>query len=462
MQILIYTSAVIGFLLITFIIIEKPYFLVGILVFMMIYIFNLNIPGPLDARGLLLLIVFVRLFIFDKYNLELTTQNLFRNKYFYFITIFIIINAVITYLYSTSGLKEPLKLLLLNLISFMMGYFILHNSEGRKAFTFGIVSAGFISVIDLVMHYWQFGGISGELTLYRTLDLISTGTDLRINHNFPGLLSGTAFIYVYLFQNKMKWTRWFTIPLMIILGTGVFLSTSRSTILSIIIVMFIINLSSNSFKVNLKRIMITATMFIVVYSSFYFVYNIFLKTASSKDNLADVIYYRLYDEPAQMFGGGHKKFDKYSGKIDEGGLVFRMDKAKHDIGKFTNRGFVDQVFGLGKGGYKKIGQRIYLYEENYSYVLAPHNGYVMILIEHGFLGLILFFIFAFGLSIKSLKINKSTNMDLPIVYIFIALAIYSIGQNSELTSTLSYLMLGGMIANVENPNDDENEEESTD
>ena len=44
--------------------------------------------------------------------------------------------------------------------------------------------------------------------------------------------------------------------------------------------------------------------------------------------------------------------------------------------------------------------------------------------------------------------NKSINIDLPIVYLFIALAIFAVGQNSELTSTLSYMMLGGMLANI--------------
>jgi hypothetical protein len=156
----------------------------------------------------------------------------------------------------------------------------------------------------------------------------------------------------------------------------------------------------------------------------------------------------LYEEPLHILsGGGTEKFDELSGNRMITSFAFRMEKVTHDVNLFFSKNLSTQIFGYGKGGYKYIAQRIY---QDYgdSRFLSPHNGYVLILVEHGVIGLLIFLVFSFGLIIKSYKNNKYKQFEFPVFYIFIMIMIYVIGQNGELTSSLAFLLIGGMIANV--------------
>ena len=461
METIIYFLAGIGIAIGAFLFFEKPHYLIGLLVFMMVYIFNIGIPGPLDARGLILLMLFVRIVILDRENLSTLFNTVFKNPYFIFITLFILMMAIVTYSFELN-LKISLKLFLLSVISILMGYYIISNEASRKAFIIAVVAAGVLSVFDLVVHYWQFGGVSNSLNIFRPLDIISTrALDKKsyVNHNFPGMLAGLAFLVVYIIHKKKIWTRIFTYSLMFILIGGVFLSTSRSTIVAIVAVIFLINFYSTTSTINYKKLVLTLIMIVFFYSTFYFVYNIFFEKTKYQENLVNMIYYRLYEEPLELMGSGDKQFDKYSGESKEGSIRFRFDKASHDVTKFFSKDIISIAFGFGKGGYKYIGQRRFGEGGVFSYILAPHNGYVMILIENGLLGLIIFLLFSIGLIIKSIR-YQSDGDSIPIGYIYLGLAIFSVAQNSELTSTLSFLLIGGMISDVIHPYffDEEDEE----
>ena len=82
MEVFLYIFAVLVGLGALFFIIEYPYYMVGIAIFMMVYRFNIPTPLPLDARGLLTLILFVRLYIFDRENAKIVNGYLFKNKIF--------------------------------------------------------------------------------------------------------------------------------------------------------------------------------------------------------------------------------------------------------------------------------------------------------------------------------------------------------------------------------------------
>jgi hypothetical protein len=432
-----------------FIMFEKPFIPVAFLIFMMIYVFNIRIPGPLDARGLLLILLFVRLILLDRENLSLVTGILFKNPFFYLVLIFCLSIFIVTYSYEGS-LKLSLKEQILGIISLIMGFSIFSNKRGRSAFTLGLIAAGLVSVFDLVFHYIIGGVIEEKFTMYRLLDLITlTPFEYQwgTNHNFPGYLAGTAFIFVYLNYFRKNWKKIYCIPLMLVLGAGVLLSTSRSTLLSVIVVMIYISFSHGNLSLNFKKIVFSMIAVIIVYISLYFAYNIFLKSSATADSLISKAYARLYEDPLKYVGGGTKKFDAYLGTAQEDNLTFRLEKARIDIDKFFSQEFFTQLFGYGKGGYKYIGQKIFQDYDN-AYILGAHNGYIVILVETGIVGLIIFLLVSIGLITKSVKINKWSPIDVPLFYFFLMLMIYVTFQNSELTSSLSFLLIGGMIANV--------------
>lgn len=124
MEIIVIIAGIVFFGIAAFILFERPYYISAILIFMVAYGFNLKIPGPLDARGLVIVILFLRLILFDKENMHLIKKVLFSDKYFYMVAIFIVIDVIVTYLNSNAGLKDPVKSLFLNLVSLILGFII--------------------------------------------------------------------------------------------------------------------------------------------------------------------------------------------------------------------------------------------------------------------------------------------------------------------------------------------------
>ena len=88
-------------------------------------------------------------------------------------------------------------------------------------------------------------------------------------------------------------------------------------------------------------------------------------------------------------------------------------------------------------------------EDYYRLVpLNAHNGYLLILIERGIIGLLIYlFVFVY-LSIKSFKLLRQGLINTPIVYVFLTLAFFAIGNNGQLTDQVAFLFLGGMFANI--------------
>ncbi len=461
MEIVLYIGAFLFAGLFIFLFIEKPYYLSGILIFMMVYRFNLAVPGPLDARGLLLVLLFSRVILFDKTNMQTIFNYLFRNKYFWQIFLFTIIILVVSLL-RLQTFKLPLKEFILAIVSITYGFIVVLDKEGQKTFLYAIIVAGLVSVFDLGLHYYATGAISGRLTLIRPLDLLMVRKKITVNHNFPGLLSGVAFAFVYYKYNKEQWGKIVAYPLLFLLGSGIFMSTSRSTLLAVIFVLFFINITGKKKIHSFKKIFLIFISVFILYASFYFIYINFLYKHGAKTNILTTIYYRLYEEPAQIFGSKQKFYDKYSNNSKEGSINFRIRKAKHDLDKFTDRDFIDQMFGLGDNGYKEIGQKRFIENGKYSYLLDAHNGLTMILVETGFVGLFIFLFLSFSLIIKLMKLYNKYNYNLPIMYLYALLFIYTLGQNGELRSSLSFLLIGGMIGNLFEHELNVEDEEETD
>ena len=57
--------------IILFLLIEYPYIIATLVFFLYIYQFNIETNLPLDFRGILMILLFVRLVIFDRKNIDL-------------------------------------------------------------------------------------------------------------------------------------------------------------------------------------------------------------------------------------------------------------------------------------------------------------------------------------------------------------------------------------------------------
>ena len=142
-------------------------------------------------------------------------------------------------------------------------------------------------------------------------------------------------------------------------------------------------------------------------------------------------------------------------------MTFRAERWQEDFTKFTKLDLENQLFGLGPKGYLQIAERVYKQSGYLRHQLASHNGYLLILLERGIVGLTIFMFLIISLSFKGIKISSEGGSIFPMIYILLIMAIYSFAQNSELTSPYTYLILGSVIGNIVHPplvEDDEEEE----
>jgi O-antigen ligase len=444
MELIIYSVAIFITIGLLFLLLEHPYKLGAIIIFMVLYQFNVETPLPLDSRGLLTLLLFIRLYFFDRDNLALTNNTLLKNKYFWLIFVFLIILLVFPII-NSERIILLMKDIVLAFVNVFLGFIFVKNSDGRKALVYGVILAGLLSSVDLLFTFFT----TGSLQIIKITDTLLGREPVILNHNYPGLLASMALFAIYFLWYRSKIYKPFLVLLILFTSIAVIISTSRSTILAFVIVFILASIFEDDLKHNLKKIVPLTSVLIMLLVGFFFSYNLFFVSAT-QDSYLDKIYYRLYEEPYKMLTGEASEFDKLSGQRIKGSMTFRAERWQEDFNKFTRLPITNQILGLGPKGYLEIAERVYKQSGYLRHQLASHNGYLLILLERGAVGFIIFIFLIFSLSINAIKklSGYENKIIFPMIYFLLMLAIYSFAQNSELTSPYTYLIIGAVIGNI--------------
>lgn len=425
-------------IIILFFLITDPHKVTSVLVFMMLYQLNIEIPFLLDARGMITILLFARLYFFDKENMYYTNKYFLANKYVWLIIAFTL-SILLSPLVNNEKIIPHMRDIIISLVMFYIGFITVKNEEGRKAIVIGILAAGLISTIDLI---YTFFIMKHDINTVKLPDLILLGKQTLINHNQPGFLAGMALIFVYLAWNRGNTSKLFLISLGLFLFTGVFISTSRSTLISLVLIFFTMTIIEHHLRHYLRKILIVAGSLFIILITFYFVYNTFLSGKASSYYI-DKMYYRFYEEPIAMITGDLTKYNKWSGEKIEGSIAFRAKRWYDDYNKFIRLDWTAKMIGLGPDGHLEIAERLYFKKSgNIRQILAPHNGYLIILLESGLIGLSFYLVFIFLLAKAAFHISKNSNIKFPLIYVFLFTLYYGFAQNSELTNIFTFTILG--------------------
>lgn len=440
MEIIIYIFGffiVFGFI---FLIIEFPYHLVGPLIFVVFYNFNLNIPGPLDLRGILTLTLFLRLIVFDKQNLSNLLNYLFTNKIVYVIIIFGLHYVLVTYL-NTNNYKLPTRVAIFQLLSLLIGFTTVFRGYAKQTFLPAIIVVGLFSFIDLGYHYFTQSGFH----ITRVLDMLSKSEySTDFNHNFFGLLIGVGIIVLYIKAITNQMSKLYTFPLILLFGIGVFLSTSRNTMLSLFITMVIGTLLLPKSIVDLKKIIKIGIISTLLLFSLTISFSLILSSMNISSEFIHKIHYRLVEEPLSIFSENSNSFN-LRGQKEEGTIQWRLEQAGRDIDEFMNLPLTTQLFGYGEGGYFNIGKKEWISGGRLSQYIS-HNGYVLITIERGIVGLILYLIINYLLIFASVRSFKQKVTEFPFFVIIIFYSIFTFGAQDHLLERFGFFLFGGIIA----------------
>lgn len=443
MEIVIYfIAALIGFIAL-FLIIEYPYHFIGMYIFISLYKFNVELPGPLDLRGLLSLVLFFRLVAFDKENLNFILKDLFTNYLFLLILIFDIFFISVTYI-NSGTYKTPIRLFIFQFIGLVLGALSVYRGYSMKVFFSAIVTAGMLATIDLIYSF----GITSQLFVRRVIDVLfksEYSTDL--NHNFFGMLNGIALVSTYVMLVSKKLNLKTAIFLLLVFGIGVFLSTSRTTLLTAFVTILIGTLMFPRDRIDVKNILVIGIKGFVFLSIVLGAFVLTLNILKVDSKFTDKIHYRLIEEPMNLLEGKTSKFRGNSQYLKQGSASWRFNKALRDLEKYTSLPLLPQLFGYGFNGYFNVGEKEFdRYDQKIQ--IISHNGLVTLIIERGIIGFMFFFIINILLIKATVRVFRDDITVFPFYVVVIFMLIYTFGAAPLILDRFGYILMGGIVGQV--------------
>lgn len=437
MEIILLLSGILIFVTFLFLLIEFPYYIVSIFVFLHLYAFNWELPGPLDLRGLVSVVLFVRLIIFDRKNID-AIKGALSNRFLVFIIVFSIYSAIIDFS-SNASLVMIVRTIVLNLITLLIGFLTVINGYAKKSIVLAILITGVMSTVDLVYSY----SYKNVLVIRRVIDLILGEHPAGMNHNFFGGLCGIALLTLFIIIITKSINKKTAYVLIAIFCAGIFLSTSRMTILTVSVTLIFILLIQREFEFNFKKAIVTGVISIFFVISAVISFTFIAPALNVNSKLVDEIYWRLVEEPLSFFNEEYEKFDEQGFKI-EGSARWRINQTIRDAGVFFSQDISVILFGLGTGGYSQIGEIQFRGREAYQY--ASHNFYTNIVAENGIIGLLAFLSFFIPLLAKGIGLIKNEKLRFTLIYLLLFMFISTFGSNANLTDKFGYILYGCVIA----------------
>ncbi len=392
---------------------------------------NFEIGGlPLNIRAIIGITLFLRTIIPAKGE----KPPPFFSSNAKYILLFLFYGYLVTLAYDLVDYTF-IKLTFLTAISVYCGYYYFCIKGDYTYIKISLLLAGFICFADLAYSYAIIGHFPVQriylLALNIPVQYDEQGEIIEvINHNFYGLICGMSFVFlINEFINKRNIGKLtLLLPIMFL---GVLMSTSRSSLLGIIgISVFLIGRQLRSRESSKKAVKLI-TMGIAVIFLALFVFVTVQQVLNLNSEFVENITQRMVDEPIAVFNK-HMGFNYNAQALDA--LEWRGEASSNAFEAFQKLKPMEQLFGIGFWGFvtRNLGRNF----------LPPHNGLLLLLIENGIVGLCMYSALVISIFKESFKKNIGIS---PLVTILIFIIIYCVGQNGELTSSITFLVIVSLI-----------------
>ena len=392
---------------------------------------NFEIAGlPLNIRAIIGITLFLRTIIPVKGE----KPPPFFSSSAKYIILFLFYGYLVTLAYDLVDYTF-IKLTFLTAISVYCGFYYFCKKGDYTYIKISLILAGIICFADLAYSYVVIGHFPVQriylLMLNIPIQYDEQGDIIEvINHNFYGLICGMCFVFlINEFINKRNIGKLtLLLPVMFL---GVLMSTSRSSLLGIIgISIFLIGRQLRS-KESSKKAVKLITLGIAAIFLALFIFVTVQQVLDLNSEFVENITQRMVDEPIAVFNK-HMGFNYNAQALDA--LEWRGEASSNAFEAFQKLKPVEQLFGIGFWGFvtRNLGRNF----------LPPHNGLLLLLIENGLVGLFLYSVLIVSIFKDSFKKNIGIS---PLVTILIFIIIYCVGQNGELTSSITFLVIVSLI-----------------
>ncbi|HTB27005.1 MAG TPA: hypothetical protein VK711_16645, partial [Puia sp.] len=252
MKFIVLIAIAVGFI---YALIYKPEIVAALLFTFVIAGVNFDLQSlPLNTRAILSLTLLARIIVDKTTDIKFSSfLGIPNTKLLIVFLLYVIIISMSQDLLTVDLIKEIIS-------SFLTTYFVFYfylkngNANHLKA---GVIAAALIGFADLAYTYIVFG----SFPIHRIFEQF-TGTDDTVyddilagpNWNFFGQIIGMGFVYVLCDIVKNKTQRKYTIWLLPVFLLGVIMSTSRSSILGLLVVTLLIILNSINYQDQKRKL----------------------------------------------------------------------------------------------------------------------------------------------------------------------------------------------------------------
>jgi hypothetical protein len=322
----------------------------------------------------------------------------------------------------------------------MLSYCVYHfyfKHENADQLQNALIITGLICFADLAYTYIVFG----SFPIHRLFNLI-TGIPEDVgeeeissgaNWNFYGQMCGMCFVFILSDFVKFRSLNKFKVWLLPIMLLGVFMSTSRSAILALLIITILIIINGINYKEQKRRLAKVGVFAIGAAMIGFLLLALLGKYINLNTKVLDEISSRLTEEPVAML---QKAMGQSYNVNSLGSMDWREESAENAYAAYLNLPLTEQIFGIGIRGFesRKLGHGF-----------NAHNATLLLLIEYGMVGFALFFLLIGGIIIQSFSQKNAS----PSLMVIIFIIIYGLGQNREWTSWTMFLFVFCVVAELQ-------------
>jgi hypothetical protein len=417
-----------------YLLINKPEIVAVVFFTMVISKINFDLKGlPLNSKAIMSLAMFFRV-LMDKKAIKFSTflANPTTKLLIIFLT-YVIFISLSQDLFTMDLLKESISSILAAF--FVYHYFLkLHNNNQLK---YAMIASGLICFADLVYTYVVFGGFP----MHRLSDNYASneyGTDYvedieGPNWNFFGQTCGMCFVFMLSDLIKYKSEKKIAFLLLPIMLLGVLMSTSRSALLGLLVVVILIILNGINYREEKKRIAKITVFIVGTALTGILLFAIFGKFLNLNSRFIDEMISRMSDEPVAIL---KKSLGQQYNINNLGSMYWREESSEIAYSAFLNLDLREQLFGIGNTGFEA---------RSLGHGFNAHNATLLLLIENGLIGFFLFFLLVGGTVIQSLRMKNFS----PSVSVVLFTIVYGLGQNREWTSITTYIFLFGIVSEIQ-------------
>lgn len=413
----------IGFL---YALIKKPEWLAVVLFTAIIAEINFDLPGmPMNFRAVISLCLLGRVLTMPSPDSKY--PGFFSIGYAWHVMFFVVYMILITAKNNLLSMGE-VKEFILSFLAAYFGYYFFLLRHGYDLFKWAIIFAGLVCFGDLAYTYAFIGGFPVQRFYY----LFAPAYEV-FNHNFFGYICGASFLFLlcdYLYSNKnIKINLW----LMPVMFLGVLLSTSRSSLLiMLILAMVLVVRELMSQKKGKKAYTLISITFVCLLITL-FIFQIIQSFIGNDSEFLTQITGRLIDEPMAILNRALGN-NYNANNLDS--MDWRAEASELAYHRFVNLIAEEQLFGIGYNGFLA---------RDYGFAYDAHNGILLVMIEFGIFGFLVYYSLLILMILKSFKMKLNSPFTIVLIYMIL----YVASHNKELTAFFCFLVHGSLAAHIQ-------------